>query len=48
MNEELIIENASLNEFFYGFVKNLGRTEVSLPSLISKKIYGIWRYFNKF
>ena len=48
MNEELIIENASLREFILGFVKNLGRTEVSLPSLIFKKMYGIWRTFTNF
>ena len=48
MNEELIIENASLREFILGFVKNLGRTEVTLPSLISKKIYGIWRTLTNF
>ena len=48
MNEELIIENASLREFILGFVKNLGRTEVSMPSLISKKIYGIWRTLTNF
>ena len=37
MNEEIIIENASLREFILGFVKNLGRTEITMPSLISKK-----------
>ena len=48
MNEELIIENASLREFILGFVKNIGRTEVNIPSLISKKIYGIWRTLTNF
>ena len=48
MNEELIIENASLREFILGFVKNLGRTEVTTPSLILKKIYGIWRTLTNF
>ena len=48
MNEELIIENGSLREFILGFVKNLGRTEVTIPSLISKKIYGIWRTLTNF
>ncbi len=48
MNEELIIENASLREFILGFVKNLGRTEFSMPSLISKKIYDIWRTLTNF
>ena len=48
MNEELIIENASLREFILGFVKNLGRTEVTALSLISKKIYGIWRTLTNF
>ena len=47
MNEELIIENASLREFILGFVKNLGRTEVSIPSLISKYIWYL-ENFNKF
>ena len=36
MNKKLIIENASLREFILVFIKNLGRTEVTLPSLISK------------
>ena len=48
MNEELIIENASLREFILSFVKNLGRTEVTTPSWISKKIYGGWRYLTNF
>ena len=48
MNEELIIENASLRDFILGFVKKLGRTEVTTPSLISKKIYGIWRTLTNF
>ena len=48
MNEELIIENASLRDFILGFVKNLGRTEVTTLSLISKKIYGIWRTLTNF
>ena len=48
MNEELVIENASLREFILGFVKNLGRTEVSIPSLIFKNIYGIWRTLTNF
>ena len=48
MNEELTIENASLREFILSFVENLGRTEVSLPSLISKKTYGIWRTLTNF
>ena len=48
MNEELIIENASLRDFILGFVKNLGRTEVTSLSLILKKIYGIWRTLTNF
>ena len=48
MNEELKIENASLREFILGFVKNLGRTEISTPSLILKKTYDIWRTLTNF
>jgi len=48
MRNEIIIENASLIDFLMDLVKNLGRNEVSSASLITKKIYQIWRYLTNF
>ena len=48
MRNDLIIENASLKEFLMEFVKNLGRREVSSASLMSKKIFQLWRYLSNF
>ena len=48
MKNELIIENASLKEFLMELVKNLGRNEITSVSLITKKIYQIYRYFTNF
>ena len=48
MRNEIIIENASLKDFLMGLIKNLGRNEVSTASLITKKIYQVWRYLTNF
>ena len=48
MRNEIIIENASLKDFLMGLIKNLGRNEVSNVSLITKKIYQVWRYLTNF
>ena len=43
MRNEIIIENASLKDFLMELVKNLGRDEISTASLITKKIFQVWR-----
>ena len=43
MRNEIIIENGSLKDFLMDLVKNLGRDEISTASLITKKIYQVWR-----
>ena len=43
MRNEIIIENGSLKDFLMDLVKNLGRGEISTASLITKKIYQVWR-----
>ena len=48
MNEEIIIENATLHEFLMDFVKNLGRSEITFYSDLINKIFGIWRYISNF
>ena len=48
MRNEIIIENASLKDFLMGLIKNLGRNEVSTASLITKKIYQVYRYLTNF
>ncbi len=48
MRNEIKIENASLKEFLMELVKNLGRREVSSASLMSKKIFQLWRYLSNF
>ena len=48
MRKEIIIENASLKDFLMDLIKNLGRNEVSTASLVTKKIYQIWRYLTNF
>ena len=48
MKNEIIIENASLKDFLMDLIKNLGRNEVSTASLITKKIYQVWRYLTNF
>ena len=45
---DIIIENASLKDFLMEFVKNLGRSEMSTASYISKKIYQVWRYISNY
>jgi len=42
MRNEIIIENATMKEFLMDLIKNLGRSEVSTASLITKKIFQIW------
>ena len=37
MRNEIIIENSSLKDFLMGLIKNLGRNEVTTPSLVTKK-----------
>ena len=48
MRNEIIIENASLEEFLMQLVKNLGRQEISSASFISKKIFQFYRYVSNF
>ena len=48
MRKEIIIENASLKDFLMDLIKNLGRNEVSTASLVTKKLYQIWRYLTNF
>ena len=48
INEEIIIENATLHEFLMVFVKNLGRGEITFYSDLVKKLFGIWRYISNF
>ena len=48
MNEEIIIENATLHEFLMDFVKNLGRGEITFYSDLVKKMFGIWRYISNY
>ena len=43
MRNEIVIENGSLKDFLMDLVKNLGRSEISTASLITKKIYQVWR-----
>ena len=45
---DIVIENASLKEFLFQFVKNLGRNEFTTPGYISKKIYQIRRYISNY
>ena len=39
MRNEIEIENASMKDFLMELIKNLGRSEISTTSLITKKIY---------
>ncbi|MFL2852428.1 MAG: class I SAM-dependent methyltransferase [Candidatus Pelagibacter sp.] len=48
MRNEIVIENASLKEFLMQLLKNLGRKEVSSASLLSKKIFQLYKYFTNF
>ena len=48
MNGDIVIENASLNEFLESFVKNLGRKEITTLGFISKKIFQVWRFLSNY
>ncbi len=48
MRNEIIIENVSLKDFLMDLIKNLGRSEVSNVSLVTKKIFQVWRYLTNF
>ncbi|MDB9784101.1 cyclopropane-fatty-acyl-phospholipid synthase family protein [Pelagibacteraceae bacterium] len=48
IRNEIIIKNASLKDFLMNLMKNLGRKEFSSASLVSKKLYGAWRYITNF
>ena len=48
MRNEIIIENSSLKDFLMDLIKNLGRNEVTTASLVTKKIYQIYRYLTNF
>ena len=48
MNEEIVIENATLHDFLMEFVKNLGRGEITFYSKLVKKMFGVWRYISNF
>jgi cyclopropane-fatty-acyl-phospholipid synthase len=45
---DIVIENSSLKEFLMMLVKNLGKKEITLMSLLSKKLFQICRYFSNF
>ena len=48
MRNEIEIENASMKDFLMELIKNLGRSEISTASLITKKIYQTWRTITNF
>ena len=48
MRNEIQIENASMKDFLMELIKNLGRSEISTTSFITKKIYQIWRTITNF
>ena len=48
MRNEIVIENASLKDFLMDLIKNLGRSEVSTASAITKRIYQVCRYLTNF
>ena len=48
MRNEIEIENASMKDFLMELIKNLGRSEISTTSLITKKIYQAWRTISNF
>ena len=48
MRNEIEIENASMKDFLMELIKNLGRSEISTTSLITKKIYQTWRTITNF
>ena len=48
MRNDIVIENSTLKEFLMYLIKNLGRSEVSTTSAITKKIYQFCRYLTNF
>ncbi len=48
MRNEIEIENASMKDFLMVLIKNLGRSEISTTSLITKKLYQTWRTITNF
>ena len=48
MRNEIIIENSSLKDFLMDLIKNLGRNKVTTASLVTNKIYQIYRYLTNF
>ena len=48
MRNEIIIENSSLKGFLMDLIKNLGRNKVTTASLVTNKIYQIYRYLTNF
>ena len=48
MRNEIQIENSSMKDFLMELIKNLGRSEISSTSLITKKIYQTWRTITNF
>ena len=48
MRNEIQIENASIKDFLMELIKNLGRSEISTTSLITKKLYQTWRTITNF
>ena len=48
MRNEIKIENASMKDFLMELIKNLGRSEISTTSLITKKIYQAFRTVTNF
>jgi cyclopropane-fatty-acyl-phospholipid synthase len=48
MRNDIVIVNATLKEFLMDLIKNLGRSEVSTASAITKRIYQLCRHLTNF
>ena len=48
MKRNILIENASLSEFLDLIFKNIGRTDVTLPSYVVKKFLHYWRIISNY
>ena len=48
MNDEIIIENATLSEFLDLAFKNVGRGEITTSAYIIKKILQLWRFISNY
>ena len=48
INGDIIIENASLDEFLEIFIRNLGRNEITTLGYVVKKVFQVWRFFSNY